>query len=105
MSEQYGEFKASGAEIIVVSKDPLDKATDFLLRREVPFTCLMDPDHGMFEAYGVPSTIISLGQRPASFVIDSQGCIAYHNVGRQQWDIPAVVSLLEVCRRLSGDGK
>ena len=105
MSERYEEFRALGAEIIAVSRDPLDKATDFLLRREVPFKCLMDPDQGMFDAYGVPSTFISLGQRPATFVIDSQGRIAYTDVGKQQWDIPPVDSLLEVCRRLSDGGK
>ena len=105
MSERYEEFKALGAEIIAVSRDPLDKTTDFLLRREVPFTCLIDPDHGMFDAYGVPSTFISLGQRPGTVIIDSQGCIAYTDVGRQQWDIPTVDRLLDVCRRLSDDAK
>ena len=90
---------------MAVSRDPLDKATDFLLRREVPFTCLIDSDHAVFDAYGVPSTFISLGQRPATFVIDSQGSVAYTDVGRQLWDIPAVDSLLEVCRRLNGEAK
>lgn len=105
MSERYNEFKALGADVIAVSRDPLDKATDFLLRREVPFTCLMDHDRSMFDVFGVPSTVISLGQRPATFVIDSQGGVAYADVGRQQWDIPTVESLLEVCRNLNGQAE
>ena len=66
------------------------------------FTCLVDPDRGMYAAYGVPSKAMSLGQRPATFIIDVRGYVAYADVGRQQWDIPDVDTLLDVCRSLSG---
>ena len=49
---------------------------------------LVDEDHAVFDAYDVTSRLISLGQRPALFVIDADGVVRFERVGTQQYNIP-----------------
>ena len=59
----------------------------------------------MFDAYDVVSRLMSLGQRPAVFVVDRDGTVRFDSIGTQQWEIPsndavlaAVAAPLTVCR-------
>lgn len=59
-----------------------------------PFDLLSDEDHAVFDLYDVGSKMLSLGQRPAMFVIDADGKVTYNQVGKQQTDLPTVDEIL-----------
>jgi hypothetical protein len=44
--------------------------------------------------YDVKSAMISLGQRPGLFIVDSAGIVRYAYLGFQQWEIPTVDATL-----------
>jgi len=44
--------------------------------------------------YDVQSRRVSLGQRPALFVIDKEGTVRYAHLGWQQWEIPTDETVL-----------
>jgi hypothetical protein len=50
-----------------------------------------------------PRRAMSLGQRPALFVIDRSGVVRFDTVGTQQWQIPTNQQVLKVLGSLTGD--
>jgi peroxiredoxin len=68
----------------------------------VPYTILSDEHHGCFDSYDVASRALSLGQRPALFVIDRNGVVRFDAVGTQQWQIPTNDAVLAVLTELAG---
>jgi peroxiredoxin len=54
----------------------------------------------VFDAYDVISKAMSLGQRPAVFVIDANGVVQYDHVGTQQWQIPSDADVLGLLEQL-----
>ena len=69
---------------------------------EFPFPLMTDPTHEIFDRYDVAKKLLSLGQRPALFVFDAGGRVAYNQVGTQQTDIPAIDEVLAVIDSLDG---
>lgn len=67
--------------------DTLEVAKEYFRRQQLPFPCLVDPDHKVYDSYGVENKVISLGQRPALFIIDKAGAVRYGQIGLQQWEI------------------
>ncbi len=60
----------------------------FTRENPFPFPLLPDTGHATFDAYDVADRLMSLGQRPAVFIIDKEGRVAFDSVGSQQWQIP-----------------
>ena len=54
----------------------------------------------VFDAYDVVSTMMSLGQRPALFVVDRSGTVRFDSIGTQQWQIPSNDNVLTVLSSL-----
>jgi thioredoxin-dependent peroxiredoxin len=98
LTEQYDEFRAAGAEVIALVKDTEEAARSYFSEHNIPFPCLADPEHTVYDQYEVHSKMLSLGQRPALFVIDREGLVQYAYLGWQQWEIPPNDVVLEVCR-------
>ncbi len=69
----------------------------------MPYAIVSDADHTVFDAYDVASRALSLGQRPALFVIDREGIVRFDAVGTQQWQIPTNQQVLAVLAALSRD--
>jgi peroxiredoxin Q/BCP len=90
LRDRYEEFTARGAEVIAIAPDTLDNARRYFETNEIPFPCLPDPDRRVFGMYDVKSALVSLGQRPALFVVDREGVVRYAYLGWQQWEIPTV---------------
>ena len=93
-------FAELGATVIAVAPHTVAEIEDFVTKHPLPFDVVADPDHKVFDAYDVRSTLASLGQRPAVFVVDSDGIVRYDAVGTQQWQIPGNDELFEVLRSL-----
>ena len=64
MTEQYKEFKAAGAEVIAVVRDTQEQAKAYFEKHGIPFPCLADPEHRVYEQYEVQSKLLSLAQLP-----------------------------------------
>ena len=84
-----------GAQVVAVAPDSPEGVARFLRDQEYPFPLLADPDHTAFDAYDVGSRMLSLGQRPAVFVIDRRGTVQFDSVGTQQWQIPTNDTVIE----------
>ena len=100
MAEGYQEFVEADAEVVAVLRDSPGNAEAYFSLHPIPFPCLVDPDHRVYDTYGVEIRLTSLGQRPATFIIDTEGVVRYAYIGWQQWEIPKVSELLGVCRGL-----
>lgn len=96
MRDDYEQFKAHGAEILAISAEPAARSDGYLRSHPLPFPTLIDEDHQVFDAYDAASRLMSLGQRPALFVIDAAGVVRFGDVGAQQWNIPSNEAVLSV---------
>ena len=101
MREDIDRFTEAGARVLAIAPDTLDGVEKFVRGNEYPFSLLADTDHAVFDAYDVVSTMMSLGQRPALFVVDQEGVVRFDSIGTQQWQIPTNDNVLEVLAHLS----
>jgi peroxiredoxin len=81
-------------------RDTREAAHRYFQKYHIPFPCLVDIDGRVYRQYEVKSTLLSLGQRPALFVIDREGIVRYAYLGSQQLEIPSNNDVLEVCRSI-----
>jgi peroxiredoxin Q/BCP len=78
---RYPEFAALGAEVIGVSRDPVDSHRRFADRLNLPFPLLSDEDGLVRRRYHVEQTLRVLPGR-ATFVIDRTGVIRHRFVSQ-----------------------
>jgi peroxiredoxin len=100
LREDYTKFTDAGASIVAIAPDDADGVAKFSRTNTFPFALLADSEHAVFDAYDVASTLMSLGQRPALFVIDSAGIVRFDSIGKQQWEIPSNENVLAVLAKL-----
>ena len=100
MRDDYDRFAALGAEVLAISAESPARSEAYLRSHPLPYPTLVDEDHAVFDAYDVTSRLISLGQRPALFVVDAQGIVRFDEVGAQQYNIPSNDKVLEVLESL-----
>jgi peroxiredoxin Q/BCP len=100
LREDIDKFTTAGARVVTVAPDSADGVAKFVKNNEYPFPLLADTDHKVFDAYDVVSTMMSLGQRPAVFVVDKGGQVRFDSVGTQQWQIPSNDNVLSVLSAL-----
>lgn len=81
---------------MAVAPDDADGVARFVQDNDYPFPLLADSEHRVFDAYDVGNKLVSLGQRPAVFVVDSNGIVRFDSIGNQQWQIPTNDNVLAV---------
>ncbi len=96
MRDDYDRFTALGAEVLAISAEGPERSESYLRSHPLPYPTLVDAEHEVFDAYDVTSRLISLGQRPALFVIDAEGVVRFEEVGAQQYNIPPDEKVLGV---------
>jgi peroxiredoxin len=101
LREDNERFSELGARVLAVAPDGVDAVVRFTKDNSFPFRIVSDADHSAFDAYDVASRAFSLGQRPAVFVIDTDGTVRFDSVGTQQWQIPTNDAVLDVVRGLA----
>ena len=89
-----------GVTVVAIGPHTAEEVAKHLKSHPTPFVMLADPDGAVFDAYDVPSRLISLGQQPATYVIDRDGVIRFDAVGAQQWNIPSNATVVEVLDKL-----
>jgi thioredoxin-dependent peroxiredoxin len=100
LRDDYERFTAVGAEVLAISAESPERSEAYLRSHPLPYPTLVDGDHTVFDAYDVTSRLISLGQRPALFVVDAEGMVRFEEVGAQQYNIPPNEKVLEVLESL-----
>jgi peroxiredoxin Q/BCP len=100
LRDDYERFTALGAEVLAISAEGAERSDAYLRSHPLPYPTLVDADHEVFDAYDVTSRMMSLGQRPALFVIDADGIVRFEEVGAQQYNIPRNDKVLEVLESL-----
>ena len=101
MREDDSRFAAAGARVVAIAPDSAGGVERYVKANPVPYPILADPDHTAFDAYDVVNKMMSLGQRPAVFVIDRRGVVRFDSIGTQQWQIPSDDEVLAVVEGLS----
>ena len=82
--------------MVAVAPESTEAVGRYVSQHPVPYAILSDANHAVFDAYDVASRAMSLGQRPALFVIDRDGIVRFDTVGTQQWQIPTNQQVLQV---------
>jgi len=103
LRDDHPRFIDLGATVMAVAPEPIAAVERYERQHPVPYTILSDEAHGCFDAYDVMSRALSLGQRPALFVIDRAGVVRFDSVGTQQWQIPTNDAVLAVLADLADD--
>lgn len=84
MQSRIEEIRAGGGEVLAVSVDTSETTTDKLGGEGFDFPLLSDPDGEAIDAYGVRHIQGGIGgvdiARPATFLIDREGRIAWRDL-------------------------
>jgi peroxiredoxin Q/BCP len=101
LRDDHDKFTDAGASILAIAPESIAAVERYVREHPVPFTLVSDADHAVFDAYDVASRALSLGQRPAVFVVDGDGIVRFDSVGTQQWQIPTTRHVLRVLTTLT----
>jgi peroxiredoxin Q/BCP len=96
LRDDHVRFADAGASVVAIAPESAAAVERYVSQHPVPYAILSDSDHTVFDAYDVASRAMSLGQRPALFVIDRAGIVRFDTVGTQQWQIPTNDQVLAV---------
>jgi peroxiredoxin len=127
LGEAHEQFRAAGADIVAVFQYRADPTHHFCRKRGVPFDCLGDPEREAYHAVGLergsakevigPQLIggwlraarhgalpgIPKGdtaQRPGTFVVATDGTVAFAHYNKDSADNPDTAELLRIAQDL-----
>lgn len=100
--------KSGGALVFIAAekRGGLHKPEKYLLEHPISFPFLLDEDRSVTKAYGVYQRLGVDGfniARPATFVIDPAGVIAYIHVGASQFDRAPTPEVFAAAGKSSGN--
>jgi peroxiredoxin len=72
----HNEFRAAGAEILVILGGTPEQARNYAESLKAPFPVLSDPERTIYHRYGLEKALVVI-QRTASIVVDRDGLIGY----------------------------
>ena len=101
LRQDYAEFVARDAEIVVVAPEKLDAVQQYWQKEHLPFVGLADPDHKVANVYGQQIKWLKWGRMPALTVIDKQGRVHYRHYGESMSDIPTSSQVLALLDELN----
>jgi peroxiredoxin len=86
---------------VAISADSSEDSAEFVAEAGVTVPLLADPELKVIGAYGVAMDGSDIAV-PASFVVRSDGVVAWSHVGETQTDRPSGAELLEMARSAFG---
>ena len=75
LGKLYDQFKASGAEVIVILGNSLERAQQYAKLLSLPFPVLADPERRVYQQYELEKQFFL--QRTASIVVDRNSIVRY----------------------------
>jgi peroxiredoxin len=103
LRQDYQEFVARDAEIVVVGPDDEQAFKDYWQKEDLPFVGLADPTHSVANRYGQEVKLLRLGRMPALMVIDKAGKVRYKHYGGSMADIPSTSEILALLDELNAE--
>lgn len=76
LGRMYEQFRAAGADIIVILGDSMERAHEYVRALNLPFPVLADPQRNVYHVYELEKYFLLI-QRTASLVIDQAGVVRY----------------------------
>jgi len=76
LGQLYDQFRAAGAEVLVILGEGEKKARAYAESIGLPFPILCDPDRAVYHLYELEKYFL-LFQRTASLVVDKEGVVRY----------------------------
>ena len=101
LRQEYQEFTARDAEVVVVGPDSESAFVDYWQKEEIPFVGLADPTHTVARRYGQEVKLLKFGRMPAMMVIDKAGVVRYKHYGDAMSDIPPNPEILSILDALT----
>ena len=101
LRQDYQEFTARGAEVVVVGPDSESDFVDYWQKEDIPFVGLADPTHTVARRYGQEVKLLKFGRMPAMMVIDKAGVVRYKHYGDAMSDIPPNPQILAILDELN----
>jgi len=101
LRQEYQEFAAREAEVIVVGPDSAPAFKEFWQREDIPFVGLADPAHTVAKRYGQEVKLLKFGRMPAMMVIDKAGQVRHKHYGNAMSDIPPNSQILAILDELN----
>jgi peroxiredoxin len=101
LREAHPELSKNGAQIVAIAPDTVANLAKHLKTNTYPYSVVADTDGSVFDAYDVTSRMISLGQQPALFIVDTAGTVRFDAIGAQQWDLISPKDLAAELKKLS----
>jgi peroxiredoxin Q/BCP len=77
--DNWEDYKATGAEVIGISTDTVEKHRQFAENRNLPLRLLSDPSGEVSKLYGASSWLPGRAAR-AVVVVDADGVVRHHKV-------------------------
>lgn len=126
MGGAYEEIRSHGGDVVAVFQYRAEPAFHFCRRRGVPFDCLGDPDRDAYHEVGLekgglleymgPSAAVGwlkaaahgnfggrpsgdVAQRPGTFVVATDGTVAFAHYNRNSADNPSNGEVIEAVRQ------
>jgi peroxiredoxin Q/BCP len=96
LRQDYQEFTARDAEVVVVGPDSQPAFQDFWRKEDIPFVGLADPTHTVARRYGQEVKLLKFGRMPAMMVVDKAGMVRYSHYGHAMSDIPPNPEILAI---------
>ncbi len=94
MTRRYNDIKALNAEVVAISVDDLSGAEDIARQLGIPFPILYDPSRVVTQLYEVFNLLSDGVATPSTFILDTDGVIAWKYIGRSKEDRPSVSTIL-----------
>ena len=102
LRQDYPEFTARNAEIVVVGPEDADAFAREWEKEQFPFVGVPDPDNRIADLYGQQVKLLQFGRMPALLVIDQAGNVVYRHYGASMRDIPDNGEILALLDTLNG---
>ncbi len=105
-ARRHEELEELGAQILAISVDGRPDGAALKTKLRFPFRVLSDVDHAVIDRYGGTEPATSAGivkGRPATYVIDTRGRIAWSHVGADFADRPLVDEVIDQVRAAATD--
>ncbi|MFN3361963.1 MAG: peroxiredoxin [Pseudanabaenaceae cyanobacterium] len=77
-ADDWSKFRELGAEILGISKDPIEKHIEFSRKLGLQFPLLSDQNQEVSKLYGVADSLF--GSKRAYFIVDINGIIRYKHI-------------------------
>ena len=80
----YPKFQDTDTEVLVVLNGDVNDIQGYADVTQAPFPILADPDHTIYELYGL-NKVFLLSTRTASAVVDKSGALSYLKTATNTW--------------------